>query len=534
MSNPRIPELPRITTPRPAMKLPVWNDADDITYHINVSDLIPAPADTTSITYNELNTYAEDDIVVFDDQLYVSLQNANTGNTPSASPLFWQLGVRVPSGLKDYQVGIYTEENVSVYVTYQGALRLARLVNTNRPFNSTNFLTELANGDWQLEGRELFRGYYTSLANLQAAVPTALAGDYAIVDAGVGTDAQKYIWDINDNDWIISGGAPVPFATESDDGTVQEGTTSQVNDAANTGNGSSGARLFVSIPKLWGWWTFVKGVAQTFLNLNLSGQIESGKQVGVYIRSSDGQLTKIPWLEYDLTNRKVIVKGINNLSSQSSFDIENSDGDKFEFFNDRRFSIPGTQFIIRVKDAVPSGNARMQLNDNQAMALIIEDKSGKEYVSFRSTDNDERFNVRVTQRLDVQGNNLIPYDITQPPQVTANAANGSTTLITSIPMNTDEEYAVVKCRWSCVNNAGVGGRGIVEGSVIRTSSGTVQDFGSQTVLDIKRTAGDFVMNIVADNVNKRININFVNNTSGGSAFRVTVHELSFVRLLEPV
>jgi predicted methyltransferase MtxX (methanogen marker protein 4) len=100
-------------------------------------------------------------------------------------------------------------------------------------------------------------------------------------------------------------------------------------------------------------------------------------------------------------------------------------------------------------------------------------------------------------------------------------------------MNTDEEYVVVKCRWSCVNNAGVGGRGIVEGSVIRISGGTVQDFGSQTVLDIKRTAGDFVMNIVADNVNKRININFVNNSTGGLAFRVTIHELSFVRLLEP-
>jgi len=278
------------------------------------------------------------------------------------------------------------------------------------------------------------------------------------------------------------------------------------------------------------------GIANSAIlnDLAITNQIESGKNVGVYIRSSDGQLTKIPWIEYDLINRKLVIKGINNLGSTSSLDIENSDGEKFEFLNNKRFSIPGTQFIIRVKDAVPSGNSRMHLNDNQAMGFIIEDKSGKEYASFRTTDGDERFNLRVIQRLDVQGNNLIPYDTTQPAQVTANAANGSTTLITSIPMNTDEEYVVVKCRWSCVSNAGVGGRGIVEGSVIRISGGTVQDFGSQTVLDIKRTAGDFVMNIVPDNTNKRININFVNNTSGGLAFRVTIHELSFVRLLEPI
>ncbi|MFN7703494.1 MAG: hypothetical protein ACK5OS_02640 [Chryseotalea sp.] len=278
------------------------------------------------------------------------------------------------------------------------------------------------------------------------------------------------------------------------------------------------------------------GIANSAIlnDLAITNQIESGKNVGVYIRSSDGQLTKLPWLEYDVTNRKVLITGNNNLSTGNPFEILNSDLARIvAFFNDLRMEMGGTQFIIEPNNLVPSGNARFRLNDNQAMGLILEDKSGKEYVSWRTTDNDERFNVRVPQRLDVQGNNVIPYDTTQPAQVTANAANGSTTLITTIPMNTDEEYVVVKCRWSCVNNAGVGGRGIVEGSVIRISGGTVQDFGSQTVLDIKRTAGDFVMNIVADNVNKRININFVNNSTGGLAFRVTIHELSFVRLLEP-
>lgn len=46
-----------------------------------------------------------------------------------------------------------------------------------------------------------FRGKYTSLANLQAAHPTANDGDYAIVDTGSGTDALEYIWDANEG-WV--------------------------------------------------------------------------------------------------------------------------------------------------------------------------------------------------------------------------------------------------------------------------------------------------------------------------------------------
>jgi len=46
-----------------------------------------------------------------------------------------------------------------------------------------------------------FRGYFTSLANLQAGVPTGSIGDYAIVDAGGSSDAQQYIWDAQDG-WV--------------------------------------------------------------------------------------------------------------------------------------------------------------------------------------------------------------------------------------------------------------------------------------------------------------------------------------------
>lgn len=57
-----------------------------------------------------------------------------------------------------------------------------------------------------LEGAH-FKGLHASLAALQAAHPSAAAGDYADVDSGVGADVARYIWDTSDSTWIIQSGA---------------------------------------------------------------------------------------------------------------------------------------------------------------------------------------------------------------------------------------------------------------------------------------------------------------------------------------
>lgn len=53
---------------------------------------------------------------------------------------------------------------------------------------------------------EHFRGKYTSLALLQAAITTGNDGDYAIVDTGTGVNAKEYIWDTEEG-WIQSSSA---------------------------------------------------------------------------------------------------------------------------------------------------------------------------------------------------------------------------------------------------------------------------------------------------------------------------------------
>ena len=53
-----------------------------------------------------------------------------------------------------------------------------------------------------------FLGNYGSLSALQTAHPSANPGDYANIDAGVGSDVERWIWDDDDSQWI-EGGAGV-------------------------------------------------------------------------------------------------------------------------------------------------------------------------------------------------------------------------------------------------------------------------------------------------------------------------------------
>ncbi|CAN7522641.1 hypothetical protein LJR071_003553 [Pseudomonas sp. LjRoot71] len=61
-----------------------------------------------------------------------------------------------------------------------------------------------------LEGSH-YRGTYLNLTALQTALPTALAGDYADVDAGTADPVQRYIWDDSDDEWVAQAGSADPI-----------------------------------------------------------------------------------------------------------------------------------------------------------------------------------------------------------------------------------------------------------------------------------------------------------------------------------
>lgn len=56
-----------------------------------------------------------------------------------------------------------------------------------------------------------YRGLFVDLAALQAAIPNGLPGDYADVDAGVGAEVSRYIWDNSDATWVQQGAPATPL-----------------------------------------------------------------------------------------------------------------------------------------------------------------------------------------------------------------------------------------------------------------------------------------------------------------------------------
>ena len=78
-----------------------------------------------------------------------------------------------------------------------------------------------------LAGDEHFKGVFASEAALQAAFPSAAAGDYALVDTG-GSTAQLFIWDNTDSDWVASGVTTiVPDASETVKGIAELATQAE-------------------------------------------------------------------------------------------------------------------------------------------------------------------------------------------------------------------------------------------------------------------------------------------------------------------
>lgn len=268
----------------------------------------------------------------------------------------------------------------------------------------------------------------------------------------------------------------------------------------------------------------------TFAELVISGQ--SGTGYRFTIMDSTGKLLRAGELEYDPTTGEITFNAPDDLSTTYLVKMYNNSGDLIARFSAGKFmELGGTEFIIQVDSSITSGNARMILNDNQAMGLITEDSTGKEYTSIRTTDGDERFNIRVKRRLDVIAGNLAPMDESQFTAV-ANATVSSVTLIGSIAMPTDEEVVFFEMDFYAISNAGAGGFQKIKGAIQRISGGTVQNFASQVADAIQRTAGTFTFAVAADNTGKAINLNFTQNSSGGIAYLLVVNA-KWTRITEP-
>ena len=109
------------------------------------------------------------------------------------------------------------EQPISSVTGLQSALDGKQPAEAGKGLSSNDFTTAEKNKLAALESSR-FKGMYASLAALQAAHPAAGAGDHADVDAGVGVDVVRYVWDVSDSAWVAvqgSGGSMTPAQVKS-------------------------------------------------------------------------------------------------------------------------------------------------------------------------------------------------------------------------------------------------------------------------------------------------------------------------------
>lgn len=164
--NKEILEFNEVTVLSAGMGLPIQDPSTLITYHVKIATLLGTSDE--SIAYDEEVSYPEGDVVSFNNQLWISQQDNNQGNTPGTDEAFWVAdNEAVSAGIPLHTNGIYTKQNVAVFVVIGNDLRLARLATPLRPFVSSDFAAELAAGSWELlSGAKIIAEVSTAGANI--------------------------------------------------------------------------------------------------------------------------------------------------------------------------------------------------------------------------------------------------------------------------------------------------------------------------------------------------------------------------------
>lgn len=122
---------------------------------------------------------------------------------PTANSARWQALTKADVGLSN--VDNTSDANKPVSGQQQAALDLKVDKVAGKELSSNDFTTAEKIKLASLEDSH-FRGTFRSLAALQAAIPSGLAGDYADVDTAPGQDMVRCIWDTTNRVWTQQAG----------------------------------------------------------------------------------------------------------------------------------------------------------------------------------------------------------------------------------------------------------------------------------------------------------------------------------------
>jgi len=144
MSDRRIIELPLAESTAKQGKIAIYDPIEDKTVQIGVQESLGA--ERANADWQADTTYSQDDIVIFQGlTVWKSLQNNNTGNVPSETTWWTQLTISPADGITDTQwsAGVFTYDDSKIIYN-----DTAYYLQTAAPFESSDIVAEIANGDW--------------------------------------------------------------------------------------------------------------------------------------------------------------------------------------------------------------------------------------------------------------------------------------------------------------------------------------------------------------------------------------------------
>lgn len=154
MAHKRIDQLPQSSGPKPYFYVAIRNMDNNITERLELSHFMTSTT-TQNFEWDNEEEYLAGDVVTYGG-FWWQAELDNDGVTPGTDEDIWTQLSRSASGFVQWQEGVFVEDEVYVLHELDEFVQIFRLASETRPYVSSSFLSEYAQGDWELMSE---RGY---------------------------------------------------------------------------------------------------------------------------------------------------------------------------------------------------------------------------------------------------------------------------------------------------------------------------------------------------------------------------------------
>lgn len=126
----------------------IWNFITGVCESVKIKDLAAFGNITQNFEWVSPHAYLADEVVTRGGNWYQALVN-NNGVTPGTDPTIWALITKSSSGLVMWSAGVFPQDIVFVLSDHKGYIDLYQLVDTDRPFVSSDIESEELNEQWE-------------------------------------------------------------------------------------------------------------------------------------------------------------------------------------------------------------------------------------------------------------------------------------------------------------------------------------------------------------------------------------------------